>query len=68
MRVFLWLNLIKWTPHKSKMTKIPSCGLHLVRFNHKKLTELGLKDITCKSLQTLSTFSVIIKNKGHSLQ
>ncbi|MFS7949299.1 hypothetical protein Hanom_Chr16g01453401 [Helianthus anomalus] len=44
MRVFLWLNLTKWTLHESKMTKIPSCGVHLVRFNHKKLTELGLKD------------------------
>ncbi|MFS7915984.1 hypothetical protein Hanom_Chr02g00171771 [Helianthus anomalus] len=50
------------------MTKIPSCGVHLVRFNHKKLTELGPKDITCKSLQTLSTFYVIIKDKGHNLQ
>ncbi|MFS7945931.1 hypothetical protein Hanom_Chr06g00529981 [Helianthus anomalus] len=68
MRVFLWLNLTKWTPHESKMTKIPSCGVHLVRFNHKKLAELGLKDITCKGLQTSSTFSVIIEDKGHSLQ
>ncbi|MFS7946847.1 hypothetical protein Hanom_Chr06g00541151 [Helianthus anomalus] len=50
------------------MTKIPSCGIHLVRFNHKKLTKLGLKDITCKSLQTSSTFSVIIEDKGHGLQ
>ncbi|MFS7985214.1 hypothetical protein Hanom_Chr11g00995881 [Helianthus anomalus] len=45
MRVFLWLNLNKWNSHESKMTKIPSCGVHLVRFNHKKLTKLGLKDI-----------------------
>ncbi|MFS8000371.1 hypothetical protein Hanom_Chr12g01177551 [Helianthus anomalus] len=45
MRVFLWLNLTKWTLHESKMTKIPSCGVYLVRFNHKKLTKLGLKDI-----------------------
>ncbi|MFS7981092.1 hypothetical protein Hanom_Chr10g00946961 [Helianthus anomalus] len=67
MRVFLSLNLTKWTPHESNMTKIPSCGVHLVRFNHKKITELGLKDITCK-LQTSSTFSVIIEDKGHSLQ
>ncbi|MFS7986873.1 hypothetical protein Hanom_Chr11g01015371 [Helianthus anomalus] len=37
-------------PHKSKMTKIPSCGVHLIIFNHKKLTELVLKDITCKNL------------------
>ncbi|MFS8016670.1 hypothetical protein Hanom_Chr15g01371301 [Helianthus anomalus] len=50
------------------MTKIPSCEVRLVRFNHKKLTELGLKDITCKGLQTSSTFSVIIEDKGHSLQ
>ncbi|KAJ0733246.1 hypothetical protein HanPI659440_Chr11g0406211 [Helianthus annuus] len=49
------------------MTKIPSCGVHSFRFNHKKLTELGLKDINCKGLQTLSTFSVIIEDKGHSL-
>ncbi|MFS7958118.1 hypothetical protein Hanom_Chr07g00674381 [Helianthus anomalus] len=41
---------------------------HLVRFNHKKLTELVLKGITCKDLQTSSTFSVIIEDKGHSLQ
>ncbi|MFS7976492.1 hypothetical protein Hanom_Chr10g00893061 [Helianthus anomalus] len=63
MRVFLWLNLTKWIPHESKMTKTPSGGVHLVRFNHKKLTELGLKDITCKCLQTSSTFSVIIEDK-----
>ncbi|MFS7935883.1 hypothetical protein Hanom_Chr05g00408801 [Helianthus anomalus] len=63
IRVFLWLNLTKWTPHESKMTKIPSCEVHLVIFNNKKLTELGLKDITCKSLQISSTFSVIIENK-----
>ncbi|MFS7970035.1 hypothetical protein Hanom_Chr09g00816261 [Helianthus anomalus] len=50
------------------MTKIPSCGIHLVRFYHKNLTELGIKDITCKSLQTSSTFSVIIEDKEHSLQ
>ncbi|MFS7975069.1 hypothetical protein Hanom_Chr10g00876131 [Helianthus anomalus] len=50
------------------MTKIPSCGFHLVRFNHKKITELGLKDITCKGLQTSSTFSIIIEDKGHDLQ
>ncbi|MFS8014493.1 hypothetical protein Hanom_Chr15g01345171 [Helianthus anomalus] len=57
MRVFLWLKKITTlTPHESKMTKIPSCGVHLVKFNHKKLTKLGLKDITCKGLQTLSTF------------
>ncbi|MFS7934491.1 hypothetical protein Hanom_Chr05g00392171 [Helianthus anomalus] len=68
MTVFLWLNLTKWTPHESKMTKIPSCGVHLVRFNHKKITELGLKDITCKGLQTSSTFSVIIEDKGRCLQ
>ncbi|MFS7936049.1 hypothetical protein Hanom_Chr05g00410821 [Helianthus anomalus] len=49
------------------MTKILSCGVHLVKFNHKKLTELGLKDITCKGLQTSSTFFVIIEDKGHSL-
>ncbi|MFS7921810.1 hypothetical protein Hanom_Chr03g00241321 [Helianthus anomalus] len=48
MTVFLWLNLNKWTPHESKMTKILSCGVHLVRFNHKRLTELGLNDIICK--------------------
>ncbi|MFS8003748.1 hypothetical protein Hanom_Chr13g01217551 [Helianthus anomalus] len=48
MRVFLGLNMTKWTPYESKMTKIPSCEVHLVRFNHKKLTELWLKDITCK--------------------
>ncbi|MFS7988614.1 hypothetical protein Hanom_Chr11g01036981 [Helianthus anomalus] len=46
------------------MTKIPLCGVYLVRFNHKNLTELGVKDITCKGLQTSSTFSVIIKDKG----
>ena len=68
MRVFLWLDLTKWTPRESKMTKIPSRGVYLVRFNHKKLTELGLKDITCKGLQTSSTFFVIIEDKGHSLQ
>ncbi|MFS7902185.1 hypothetical protein Hanom_Chr01g00008331 [Helianthus anomalus] len=67
MRVFLWLNMTKWTPHESNMTKIPSHGAHFVRFNHKKLTQLGLKDITCKGLQT-SSFSVIIEDKGHSLQ
>ncbi|MFS8018342.1 hypothetical protein Hanom_Chr15g01390941 [Helianthus anomalus] len=50
------------------MTKIPSCVVHLVGFNHKKITELRIKDITCKSLQTSSTFSVIIEDKGHSLQ
>ncbi|MFS7904536.1 hypothetical protein Hanom_Chr01g00037271 [Helianthus anomalus] len=46
---FLWLNLSKWTPHEGILvillscesiwsdltTKIPSCGVHLVRFNHK---------------------------------
>ncbi|MFS7905329.1 hypothetical protein Hanom_Chr01g00046371 [Helianthus anomalus] len=68
MTVFLWLNLTKQTPHESKMTKIPSCGVYLVRFNHKKLTELVLKDITCKGLQTSSTFSVINEDIGHSLQ
>ncbi|MFS7907525.1 hypothetical protein Hanom_Chr01g00072381 [Helianthus anomalus] len=68
MTVFLWLNPTKCTPHESKMTKIPSCGVHLLRFNHKKLTKLGLKDITCKTLRTSSTFSVIIKDKGQSLQ
>ncbi|KAJ0601920.1 hypothetical protein HanIR_Chr03g0134121 [Helianthus annuus] len=26
MRVFLWLNMTKWTSHESKMTKIPSFG------------------------------------------
>ncbi|MFS8018569.1 hypothetical protein Hanom_Chr15g01393541 [Helianthus anomalus] len=61
----LWLNLNKWISHESKMTKIPSYGVHLVRFNHKKLTELRLKDIICKGLQTSSTFSVIIEDKGH---
>ncbi|MFS8013627.1 hypothetical protein Hanom_Chr14g01335271 [Helianthus anomalus] len=55
-------------PHKSKMTKVPSCEVYLVRFNHKKITEIGLKDITCKGLQTSSTFSVIIKDKRYSLQ
>ncbi|MFS7916930.1 hypothetical protein Hanom_Chr03g00183111 [Helianthus anomalus] len=50
------------------MTKIPSCEVYLVRFNHKKLTKLGLKDITCKCLQTSSTFSGIIDDKGHNLQ
>ncbi|MFS7935300.1 hypothetical protein Hanom_Chr05g00401861 [Helianthus anomalus] len=50
------------------MTKIPSCRVYLVRFNHKKLTELALKDITCKSLQTSSTFSVIIEDKRYSMQ
>ncbi|MFS7962930.1 hypothetical protein Hanom_Chr08g00732241 [Helianthus anomalus] len=49
------------------MTKIPSCGVHLVRFNHKKLTQLGLKDVICKGLQTSGTFSVIIEDKGYSL-
>ncbi|MFS7994162.1 hypothetical protein Hanom_Chr12g01102601 [Helianthus anomalus] len=49
------------------MTKIPSCGVHLVRFNHKKISELVLKDITCKGLQTSSTFSVINNNKRRSL-
>ncbi|MFS8009758.1 hypothetical protein Hanom_Chr14g01289151 [Helianthus anomalus] len=49
------------------MTKIPSCVVRLVRFNHKKLTELVIKDITCKGLQTSSMFSVIIEDKGHSL-
>ncbi|MFS7931675.1 hypothetical protein Hanom_Chr04g00358741 [Helianthus anomalus] len=47
---------------------MPSCGVHLVRFNKKKLTDLRLKDITCKGFQTSSTFSVIIEIKGHSLQ
>ncbi|MFS7961823.1 hypothetical protein Hanom_Chr08g00719561 [Helianthus anomalus] len=51
MRVVLWLNLTKWTSHESKLTKIPSCGVHLVGLNHKNLTELGLKNITCKGLQ-----------------
>ncbi|MFS7983005.1 hypothetical protein Hanom_Chr11g00969451 [Helianthus anomalus] len=39
---FLWLNLTKWTPHEGVLvilldltTKIPSCEVHLVRFNHK---------------------------------
>ncbi|MFS7895214.1 hypothetical protein Hanom_Chr00s003255g01710981 [Helianthus anomalus] len=46
---FLWLNLTKWTPHEGILvillscgsiwsnltTKIPSCGVHLVRINHK---------------------------------
>ncbi|MFS7928966.1 hypothetical protein Hanom_Chr04g00327001 [Helianthus anomalus] len=54
--------MTKWTPHESKMTKIPSCGVHLVRFNHKKITELSLKDITCNSLQTSGTFSYIFCN------
>ncbi|MFS7997599.1 putative major pollen allergen Lol pI, expansin, cellulose-binding-like domain-containing protein [Helianthus anomalus] len=34
-----------WTSYKRKMTKIPSCGVHLVRFIREKLTELGLKDL-----------------------
>ncbi|MFS7991216.1 hypothetical protein Hanom_Chr12g01068171 [Helianthus anomalus] len=55
-------------PHESKMTKIPSCRVYLVRFNHKKSTELWLKDITCKGLQTTSTFSVTNKDKKHILQ
>ncbi|MFS8001985.1 hypothetical protein Hanom_Chr13g01196811 [Helianthus anomalus] len=50
------------------MTKIPSCGVHLVRFNHKKITELGLKNLTCNGLQTSNTFSVIIEDKRYSLQ
>ncbi|MFS7950236.1 hypothetical protein Hanom_Chr07g00580971 [Helianthus anomalus] len=58
----------KWTPHESKMTKIPSYGVRLVRFNHKKLTELGLKDISCKSVQTSITFSIIIEEKWHNLR
>ncbi|MFS7998296.1 hypothetical protein Hanom_Chr12g01152001 [Helianthus anomalus] len=45
------------------MTKRPSCGVHLVIFNHKKLTKLELMDITCKGLQTSSMFSVIIEEK-----
>ncbi|MFS7991864.1 hypothetical protein Hanom_Chr12g01075591 [Helianthus anomalus] len=60
--------MTKWTPHESKMTKIPSYTVHLVRYNHKKLTELLLKDIICKGLQISSTFSVIIEDKEHSLQ
>ncbi|MFS7921719.1 hypothetical protein Hanom_Chr03g00240421 [Helianthus anomalus] len=46
---FLWLNLIKWTSHEGILvillscgvnlvrliTKIPSCEVHLFRFNHK---------------------------------
>ncbi|MFS8033527.1 hypothetical protein Hanom_Chr17g01570641 [Helianthus anomalus] len=63
-----WLNLTKWTPYESKMTKISSCGVHLVKFNKKNLTKLRLKNITCKGLQTSSTFSIIIEDKGHSLQ
>ncbi|MFS8017591.1 hypothetical protein Hanom_Chr15g01382221 [Helianthus anomalus] len=68
MRLFLWLNLIKWNPHGSKMTKIPSCGVYFVIFNHKKVIELGLKDITYKFLQTSNTFFVIIEDEGYSLQ
>ncbi|MFS8030633.1 hypothetical protein Hanom_Chr17g01536321 [Helianthus anomalus] len=69
MRVLLWLSLTERTPHESKMTKTPSCVVHLVRFNYKNLTELELitelelKDVTCKSLQTPSTFSIIIEDK-----
>ncbi|MFS7942180.1 hypothetical protein Hanom_Chr06g00485241 [Helianthus anomalus] len=63
---FLWLNQTKWTPHEGILVILLSCGVHLVRFNHKKLTGL-LKDITCKGLQTSSTFSVIIEDKGHIL-
>ncbi|MFS8008723.1 hypothetical protein Hanom_Chr14g01276121 [Helianthus anomalus] len=31
---FLWLNLTKWTPHEGILVILPSCGVHLVRFNH----------------------------------
>ncbi|MFS8029505.1 hypothetical protein Hanom_Chr16g01523081 [Helianthus anomalus] len=79
---FLWLNMTRWTPHEGILviyshvgsilsyltTKYPHVGSIFVRFNHTKFTELALKDITCKGLQTSSTFSVIIEDKGHSLQ
>ncbi|MFS7971837.1 hypothetical protein Hanom_Chr09g00837551 [Helianthus anomalus] len=32
---FLWLNLTKWTPHVSILVILLSCGVYLVRFNHK---------------------------------
>ncbi|MFS7933994.1 hypothetical protein Hanom_Chr05g00386291 [Helianthus anomalus] len=32
---FLWLNLTKWTPHEGILVILLSCGVHLVRFNHK---------------------------------
>ncbi|MFS7933611.1 hypothetical protein Hanom_Chr04g00381881 [Helianthus anomalus] len=78
---FLWLNLTKWTPLDCILVILLSCGVHLFRFNHKnrhvgsilsdltkKITKLGLKDITGKGLQTSSTFSVIIEDKEHNLQ
>ncbi|MFS7906998.1 hypothetical protein Hanom_Chr01g00065791 [Helianthus anomalus] len=32
---FLWLNLTKRTPHEGILVILLSCGVHLVRFNHK---------------------------------
>ncbi|MFS7963212.1 hypothetical protein Hanom_Chr08g00735411 [Helianthus anomalus] len=32
---FLWLDLTKWTPHEGILVILLSCGVHLVKFNHK---------------------------------
>ncbi|MFS8023554.1 hypothetical protein Hanom_Chr16g01452801 [Helianthus anomalus] len=38
---FLWLNLTKWTPHEGILVILLSCGVHLVRFNHKNTLMWG---------------------------
>ncbi|MFS8024162.1 hypothetical protein Hanom_Chr16g01459971 [Helianthus anomalus] len=38
---FLWLNLIKWTPHEGFLVILLSCEVHLVRFKHKNTLMWG---------------------------
>ncbi|MFS7908672.1 hypothetical protein Hanom_Chr01g00085891 [Helianthus anomalus] len=47
---FLWLNLTKWTPHEDILVILFSCGIHFVRFNHKKYSHVGSiwSDLTIK--------------------
>ncbi|MFS8006038.1 hypothetical protein Hanom_Chr13g01244531 [Helianthus anomalus] len=38
---FLWLYLTKWTAHEGILVILLSCGVYLVRFNHKNTLMWG---------------------------
>ncbi|MFS7908757.1 hypothetical protein Hanom_Chr01g00086841 [Helianthus anomalus] len=38
---FLWLNPTKWNPHEGILVILLSCGVHLVKFNHKNTLMWG---------------------------
>ncbi|MFS7965006.1 putative Bile acid:sodium symporter/arsenical resistance protein Acr3 [Helianthus anomalus] len=39
--IFLWLNLTKWARHEGIFIILLSCGVHLVRLNHKNTLMWG---------------------------